>query len=96
VLGYANAYFITDTGKVYGCGYSGALCLGQQTKDQLTPVLIRGFPSDVTICDIAIGSSTHTLFLSTTGEVYGCGIDHVSNLCLPNDVDTSMVQRLPR
>jgi alpha-tubulin suppressor-like RCC1 family protein len=71
--GFLHTMFLTQTGKVYACGYGeyGQLGTGDE-EDRLTPVKIT-FPDGTNpIKEISAGFA-HTVFLTENGEVYACG-----------------------
>lgn len=89
--GGSHSLFLSADGRVYGCGYntSGELGLGD-LEVQPTPVLIPGFPEDTRICCI-VANTERSLFLTDTGQVYGCGNNSDGQLGL-GDID---YQRTP-
>ena len=71
-----NTMFLTNTGKVYGCGLNNVYQINSSLTDPITqPTKITDFPeleSGDKITQIACGSA-HTMFLTSLGKVYGCG-----------------------
>ena len=73
--------FLTNGGKVYGCGENGhgQLGLNNQTQQQ-TPSIISTL-NPFTISAIDCGGN-HTVFLTNNGKVYSCGINTSGQLGL--------------
>jgi alpha-tubulin suppressor-like RCC1 family protein len=85
--------FLTNTGKVYGCGYNVHGHLGvNDTADRNVPTLITTNIGSLTISAIACGVN-HSLFLTNNGKVYGCGLTNSGQLGL-NDLETRNVPTL--
>ena len=82
--GNVNSFFITTRGEVYATGENTKGQLGIQTiVSQYSPVAIPFFKSnDIKIEKISAGWF-HTLFLSSSGDVYKCGDDNPNPIKLP-------------
>jgi len=86
--GGTHTMFLTNNGKVYGCGNNrnGELGLGNTETDPLTPTLLDTTPfNTLTISAIACGTN-HTIFLTNDGEVYGCGVNDLGQLGLGDSI----------
>ena len=75
--GARHSMFLTDDGNVYGIGENRRYQLGysSSTSSQSTPIHLSWFReggNNITISQIACGSS-HTMFLTDDGNVYGVG-----------------------
>ena len=82
--GGTHTMFLTNNGKVYGCGNNtnGELGLGNMEIGPLTPTLVDTSPiNTLKISAIACGVN-HTIFLTNDGKVYGCGINDLGQLGL--------------
>lgn len=79
-----HSFSVTDDGKIYAMGRNdrGQLGLGHQTLVNY-PVLMQNFSAapGVSVKKIACGRS-HSLFLMSNGEVYGCGCNEQGQLGL--------------
>lgn len=64
-------YILTEDGKVYACGYSPTIKFGIGERLVYKPTLVSTLIHE-TVKDISNGTS-HTLYLTEDGEVYGCG-----------------------
>jgi alpha-tubulin suppressor-like RCC1 family protein len=71
--GTSHAFFVENNGRVYACGsyLNGRLGIASLTSDVLLPTNIPFF-NTFKIVQAAAGDS-HSLFLSSTGQVYACG-----------------------
>ena len=72
--GFYHTVFLDSTGKVYSCGLNTLGQLGQNTTTQLlVPTLIQYFvTNNITITKVFCGFQ-YTMFLDSSGKVYGCG-----------------------
>jgi alpha-tubulin suppressor-like RCC1 family protein len=72
--GYHHTIFLDSTGKVYSCGLNTLGQLGHNTTTQLlVPTLIQYFvTNNITITNVFCGFQ-YTMFLDSSGKVYGCG-----------------------
>lgn len=86
-LGYYTAFVVTQSGNVYDCGRNGYGQLGFKGDFvEKSPVKIN-FPDESTkIVKIACGI-THTLFLTETGTIYGCGCNGFGQLGTGNQTE---------
>jgi alpha-tubulin suppressor-like RCC1 family protein len=81
-----HSMFLTNTGRVYGCGFNnkGQLGLGNTNTGPTTPTLLNTSPfNTLTISAVSCGYE-HTMFLTNTGRVYGCGLNTSGELGLGN------------
>jgi alpha-tubulin suppressor-like RCC1 family protein len=72
--GFFHTIFIDSTGKVYSCGEGTYGQLGQNnTTNLIVPTLIQYFvTNNITIIKASCGFR-YTMFLDSSGKVYGCG-----------------------
>jgi hypothetical protein len=72
-----NSFFVTPTGVVYGAGGNTNSMLGLNAFSQIsTPQIITALVGQQ-IVDVCTGSS-HTIYLTSTGQVWGAGYSSVS------------------
>jgi alpha-tubulin suppressor-like RCC1 family protein len=82
--GNVNSFFITTNGEVYATGENKKGQLGIQTLvSQYIPVLIPFFKSNNIKIEKISAGWFHTLFLSSSGDVYKCGDDNPNPIKLP-------------
>ena len=66
-----NTYFITEDGKLYGCGINTSGQLGDgTTTNSNVPVQIGADLGKITFCD---ASASRIIFITEDGKLYGCG-----------------------
>ena len=85
-MGFNHTLFLTETGKVWGCGdnYYGQLGLGVSLRDNPNAIPLQlNFFNNLTIIKIA-AARFHSLFLTDTGIVYGCGENQKGQLGFVN------------
>ncbi len=75
------SYFLGTDGVLYACGLntSGQLAL-KSFVDWWVPTACTGTPAAKTISAISAGNNVHSLLLTSTGEVYGCGSNQYGQL----------------
>lgn len=75
-IGYAHTLFLTETGKVYGCGSNSHCVLGIKQLSQedsiYRPQLVIAL-ANKNVVDIVAGPGQGTFFLTDEGRVYSCG-----------------------
>ena len=100
--GGTHSLFLTNDGKVYGCGRNANGELGlNDTTNRSVPTLITtttvgGTPTafnNLTISAIECGHTSHSLFLTNNGKVYVCGYNLYAQLGL-NDTISRLVPTL--
>ena len=67
--------------------------MGCLRRPQLTPILIKT-PDSIKIASIAAGYA-HTMLLTTTGQLYGCGYNDRGQLGLGHRINTSKFKVIP-
>lgn len=71
--GNQHSLFLTSSMQVYGCGYNGDGQLGRSGSNGSETVVNLGLiPGLSNIVQVAAGS-THSLFLTSSNQVYSCG-----------------------
>lgn len=84
--GGEHSFCISEANEIYGFGWNEFGQLGVQTgRSQNIPLLIESLKDEI-ISTIALGFN-HSLFLSKTGKVYGCGENLKGKLGLGHDND---------
>jgi alpha-tubulin suppressor-like RCC1 family protein len=79
---YANSLFLTTAGDVYGCGRNSFLQLGLgDAIGRVVPTYITGLNEGSAVTDIS-NSRRQSIFLTTAGDVYGCGLNRFFQLGL--------------
>ena len=91
--GMTHSVLLDSQGKVYVCGNNiiGQLGLSKNIRDQRSFALLNTLPSG--IINVSTGQS-HTLFLSTDGDLYACGsnvkgqlgLSHNNNIYKPEHI----------
>ena len=80
VCGGYHTIFLTDLGKVYGCGYNTRNQINSSYFHEITrPTEITDIPTGETITQIACGYY-HTMFLTNSGKVYGRGNNYYNQV----------------
>ena len=85
--GRGHTMYLTSLGNVYGCGYNyfnQVSSSGDDPINEPTKIEITDFPETVEIIQIACGSS-HTMFLTSLGNVYGCGRNNFNQVSSSGD-----------
>ena len=79
--GASFSYFLGTDGTLYSCGLNtnGQLSLKSYV-DWWVPTASTGTPTGKTIAAVAAGNNLHSLLLTSTGEVYGCGSNQYGQL----------------
>lgn len=93
--GNVNTFYLTDDGTLYASGENSQGQLGIGTLDnQLAPVSIPFFKSNnIKIVKVAPGWY-HTLFLTTTNDVYACGDNRYGQLSIGSNTNTNVPVKL--
>lgn len=92
-IGISHNLFLKKNGDVYGCGSNilYQLGLGDEVRKQLTPIKLTNLFG---ICQVAAGHH-HSLFLTTEGRVFGCGINDRGQLNLEDSMMLPLIEQLP-
>jgi alpha-tubulin suppressor-like RCC1 family protein len=76
-----HSYLLGTDGALYACGLntSGQLAF-KSFVDWWVPTACAGTPAGKTLSAVSAGNNFHSLLLTTTGEVYGCGLNQYGQL----------------
>ena len=79
--GHSHSIATTATGQVYswGCGSYGRLGHGDHCDEYLPKCIMTLLDADVKITKVSAGAA-HSVFLSESGRLYGCGLDNFSQV----------------
>ncbi len=95
-LGITHQLILSTDGKVYACGTSDNGQIGRvMTKPVQTLTLIEELKEE-TITQISAQCTRHSLFLTKSGKLYGCGCNDVGQLLGEDRENTSMRELLEK